>query len=70
MRLAKEENILKGVKVSRRGPAISHLLFADDCFLFGEASGSGAMVLKGILKEYEKCSGQCVNFDKSTIFYN
>lgn len=26
--------------------------------------------MKGILKEYEKCLSQCVNFDKSIVFYN
>ncbi|KAA3479888.1 reverse transcriptase [Gossypium australe] len=65
MRLAKAGNILKGVKASRSGPAISHLLFADDCILFTEATERGAHSLKQILKEHEMSSGQCVNYDKS-----
>ncbi|KAA3472610.1 reverse transcriptase [Gossypium australe] len=64
------EGFLKGVKASRMGPAISHLLFADDCLLFGEATKERALFLKNILKQYERCSGQCVNFNKSTIFFS
>ncbi|XP_016694234.1 uncharacterized protein [Gossypium hirsutum] len=70
MRTAVEEGFLKGVKVSRRGPQISHLLFADDCILFGEATCRGATSFKAILSEYRRCSGQCVNFEKSTIFFS
>ncbi|KAA3465418.1 reverse transcriptase [Gossypium australe] len=70
MRMALKEGMLKGAKASQKGPAITHLLFSDDCIFFGEASRNGASLLKGILKEYENCSGQCVNFDKSTIFFS
>ncbi|KAG8478940.1 hypothetical protein CXB51_028941 [Gossypium anomalum] len=70
MRLTMKEGLMKGVKASRRGLEISHLLFANDCILFGEASKKGALVMKQILNEYEDCSGQCVNFNKSTIFHS
>lgn len=44
-------------------------MFADDYILFGEVSNQGINTLKDILAEYEACSGQCVNFEKSTIFF-
>ncbi|KAA3468576.1 reverse transcriptase [Gossypium australe] len=70
MRSTKQNGLVKGARASRRGPEISHLLFADDCMLFGEVTENGARILKSILQEYERCSGQCVNFGKSTIFYS
>ncbi|KAA3480785.1 reverse transcriptase [Gossypium australe] len=70
MRLEKAENIIKGVKASKSGPAIFHLLFRDDCILFAEATERDAISLKQILMEYERNSGQRVNFDKSTVFFS
>lgn len=55
MKLALSEGRLKKTKVSRKGPQISHLLFTDDCVLFGEANEKGGSVLKEVLKEYERC---------------
>ncbi|KAA3474024.1 reverse transcriptase [Gossypium australe] len=70
MRVANQAGLIKGARDSRRGLEISHLLFADDCMMFGEATEQGARNMKDILEEYENCSGQCVNFNKSTIFYS
>ncbi|KAA3486186.1 reverse transcriptase [Gossypium australe] len=70
MRQSIQEGHLKGVKASRRGPQISHLLFADDCILFGEANERGAGLIKKILYEYGNCSGQQVNFEKSTVLFS
>ncbi|KAK5833051.1 hypothetical protein PVK06_016862 [Gossypium arboreum] len=70
MRLAIREGLLKGVKVSRSGPKVSHLLFVDDCILFKEATKRGACVIKEILWEYKNGSGQYVNFEKSAVFFS
>jgi len=56
------------VKICTNAPTISHLLFADDCFLFFRGSVDEATVLKNILANYEAASGQAINFQKSEIF--
>lgn len=70
MRLPLGQGFIRGAKASWLNPLVSHILFVDDCILFGEATSQGTFTLKGILKEYESYFGQCVNFDKSLIFYN
>lgn len=55
IRLALKEKRIKGTKASRYDLQISHLLFADESILFGEATEACAMELKRILKEYELC---------------
>lgn len=70
MRLVLRESLVKEAKTSRRGPSVSHLLFIDDSILIGKASEKGAQILKKILKDYEVSSGQCINFNKSTVFYS
>ncbi|KAA3472229.1 reverse transcriptase [Gossypium australe] len=41
MRTTKRKGLVRGTRASRQGPEISHLLFADDCVLFGEATSTG-----------------------------
>ncbi|KAK2409029.1 hypothetical protein QL285_044487 [Trifolium repens] len=62
---AEDRGDLHGVKICRNAPIISHLLFADDCFLFFRAAESEALVLKNILTIYEQASGQAINMQKS-----
>ncbi|KAL9669643.1 hypothetical protein QQ045_007190 [Rhodiola kirilowii] len=60
---------LKGVKISKDGPEITHMLFADDSMFFLQATPENASNLKRILEDYEKLSGQKINLDKSEIFF-
>lgn len=49
---------------------VTHLLFADDSFLFFRASRGEAEIIKGLLNTYETLSGQSVNFQKSGIHFS
>ena len=62
--------ISRGVRVSTKAPWISHLLFADDCLIFTQASKGGAERVASILDGYNKGSGQLVNKQKSAIFFS
>jgi hypothetical protein len=49
---------------------VSHLLLADDYFLFFQAEENQARVMKQILTTYEVASGQAISLHKSEIFYS
>ncbi|XP_043809044.1 uncharacterized protein LOC122722412 [Manihot esculenta] len=61
---------LQGYRVSRGGPQISHLFFADDSLIFFRASVQEALELKRILRMYENASGQVINLQKSSISFS
>ncbi|CAN0907002.1 hypothetical protein LINGRAHAP2_LOCUS24562 [Linum grandiflorum] len=60
--------VLSGVKISRHSPSISHLFFADGCFIFLEASKDSASHLKVLLDKYQFLSGQKINLQSSIYF--
>lgn len=64
------EGRVKGCKISSSAPTVSHLLFADDSFLFFKASAEEANSVKAVLNDYEEFSGQAVNFQKSAVFFS
>lgn len=61
---------INGCRVCRSAPSITHLLFADDSFLFFRATANDAEAIKDPLNSYETISGQAVNFQKSTVFFS
>ena len=69
MHQAEATQQLKGIKICSRGPALSHLLFADDSLFFTLANQRSAKAIQSILKRYEEVSGQAVNLRKSAITF-
>ena len=57
------------VRVCRRAPGISHLLFADDTMLFFEATRGQAERVKDALDLYGAATGQSLNYGKCSMFF-
>ena len=70
LRKAEANNSLKGIKSSRQGVCISHLLFADDSLLFCCATVNECQRLTTLLGKYEAASGQSINRQKTTLFFS
>ena len=68
LRNALQQRLLHGVSISRNGPQITHVLFADDSSLFCKACSSECHIIKEILQIYEAASGQKISCEMSSIF--
>ncbi|WZZ66780.1 hypothetical protein YC2023_078150 [Brassica napus] len=60
----------KPITLSRGGPSLSHVCFADDLILFAEASLSQIRVVRKVLERFCEASGQKVSLAKSLIFFS
>ena len=70
--LAREEELgrLHGVSICRSAPSISHLLFADDSLVFCQAKQEEVQMTSDVLDLYAMASGQCINFEKSYVYFS
>lgn len=59
----------KPIGISRGGPKLSHICFADDLILFAEASVAQVRVIRRVLDRFCIASGQKVNLEKSKILF-
>ncbi|XP_075675168.1 uncharacterized protein LOC142644435 [Castanea sativa] len=70
LRKAEANRSIKGVVSCQHGVTISHLLFADDSLLFCQATVQECQVLLNILSQYESASGQAINRQKTSLFFD
>ncbi|XP_074342709.1 uncharacterized protein LOC141680358 [Apium graveolens] len=70
MKRYEDVGLVHGCKIARGAPPVSHLLFADDCYLFFKAKQAEASTMRSILQKYERVSGQMVNYSKSNVVFS
>lgn len=70
IRRHEDSGLLHGISIARGAQPISHLLFADDCYVFFKATIQEARSMKSILELYEKLSRQAINMMKSTVNFS
>ena len=69
-RTAQDTGLLPGIRVSRYGPKLNHMLFADDTMIFTKTDHLSCSTLVEILRSYEAASGQMINVQKSSISFS
>lgn len=70
IRKYEREKLLHGCKIAQGAPVISHMLFADDSYIFCRATVEEASRVLEILRTFENAAGQKVNLDKSSVFFS
>lgn len=65
-----EEGSWKPLKAGRNGPLISHLMFADDLLLFGQATSCQMACVLRVLDRFCELSGQQVSSEKTSIYFS
>ncbi|XP_074298058.1 uncharacterized protein LOC141628868 [Silene latifolia] len=68
--LPEDVNLIKGIKICKNWPEISHLLFADDSLFFIRGDFGDLDFIMNIIDEYCVASGQCLNKDKSSLLFS
>jgi hypothetical protein len=67
---ALQEGNIKGIKLNRSCPTLTHLLFADDSVFFLDGSLQECQNIATVINQYCYASGQAVNLNKSGIFFS
>ncbi|XP_060182469.1 uncharacterized protein LOC132612163 [Lycium barbarum] len=58
-------NQYRGFSMPHNGPQITHLTYSDDVIIFSTGGKKSLMLVMHQLQNYQKCSGQKININKS-----
>ena len=61
---------ISGAKASARGPAVTHVMYADNIVLFSKTTKNDAEILTKCLDRYRDWSGQSINRSKFGIVFS
>ncbi|CAN1799128.1 Uncharacterized mitochondrial protein AtMg01250, partial [Linum perenne] len=64
-----EENII-GLQLNDEGPVITHLMFADDTYMFLKVSDPDISDIIDLFELYQQYSGQKINLTKSVVTFS
>lgn len=64
-----DDGSLKGIKLARGSPPLTHCMFADDTIMFLNATTTNCRLFVNFLDRYCMASCQRINFDKSYCFF-
>jgi hypothetical protein len=67
---AAQSKKIQGLSISRGGPTLTHLFFADDSVLFRRANLSDCHAIQEVLSKYKRASSQQINHGKTTLFFS
>lgn len=61
---------LRGIRMKRKCPVVSQLLFADDSLIFLEADALSCSNFKALALCFSEASGLAINVQKSNLFFS
>lgn len=65
-----KEGDIASIKIKRNNPIITHLLFADDCYIFTKTKIKCVKNIKKFLKMFSKASSQTINYQKLELIFS
>lgn len=67
---AERKKEITGIKVCRKAPIVTHLLFPDDSVIFCKRDVQENERVQALLHKYEMVSGQMLNKDKTSLTFS
>lgn len=69
LNMAEKDGKLHGIRLNKDGPAVHHLLFADDSVLMCRAEEKESATIVEYVRLYGEASGQVINKTKSSVIF-